>query len=122
MKINHLVVSICLSLALAACSQPLLTKSSDTTAALQKTTSVSENAEIEAQIKRIEEKMKTEPDVKGWLLIGDAKMHLKQYDDAVWAYREAYVLSNYADEARSKLKQAMYQAGLATSEDVRHTE
>lgn len=110
MKINHLVISICLSLGLVACSQPLITKSSDTAA-------TSENADIETQIKRIEKKMKTKPDVKGWLLIGDAKMHLKQYDDAVWAYREAYVLSNYADEARSKLKRAMYHAGLVTDEE-----
>lgn len=112
MKINHLVVSICLSLGLVACSQPLVTKSSDTAAVMEETTAVSEKAAIEAQIKRIEAKMKTEPDVAGWLLLGDAKMHLKQYNDAVWAYREAYLLSEFAAEPRRKLRSAMYYAGL----------
>lgn len=76
---------------------------------------VSSTTDVEAQIERIVEKMKTEPDVKGWLLIGNAYMHLKRYNDAVWAYKEAYVLSNYAAETKRKLGLAMYHAGLATA-------
>ncbi|MDX2425149.1 MAG: hypothetical protein QNK15_02735 [Cycloclasticus sp.] len=76
---------------------------------------VSDATDVEAQIERIVEKMKTEPEVKGWLLIGNAYMHLKRYNDAVWAYKEAYMLSNYAAEPRSKLREAMYHAGLATA-------
>ena len=64
--------------------------------------------EVEAHIKRIEEKMQQAPDVKGWLLIGDAYMHLKRYDDAVIAYKEAYMLSDYADGPKQKMKTAMY--------------
>ncbi|MEH6504610.1 MAG: hypothetical protein V7682_11980 [Cycloclasticus sp.] len=76
---------------------------------------VSSTTDVEAQIERIVEKMKTEPEVKGWLLIGDAYMHLKRYNDAVWAYKEGYMLSNYAAEPRSKLREAMYHSGLATA-------
>ena len=67
-----------------------------------------EKASVEQEIARITEKLKDKPTVKGWLLVGDAQMHLKKYTDAVESYREAYILSNYANEPRSKLKRAMY--------------
>ena len=71
-----------------------------------------ERANIEQQIARITEKLKDKPTVKGWVLVGDGQMHLKKYDDAVWAYREAYILSKYADGPRRKLKRAMYLSSL----------
>ena len=69
-------------------------------------------AKVEQQIERIMEKLKEQPTVKGWMLVGDANMHLKRYNDAVWAYREAYLLSDYASGPRSKLRRAMYFSGL----------
>lgn len=71
-----------------------------------------ENQEIEAQIKRIEKKLESEPKVEGWVLVGDAYMHLRYYSDAVNAYQKAYLLSNGAKEVKSKLKDALYYAGL----------
>jgi len=70
----------------------------------------SEVEEIEAQIIRIKEKLKTEPKAKGWILIGDAYMYLKRYDEAVSAYGEAYKLEE-THEIRNKLKAALYEAG-----------
>jgi len=67
---------------------------------------------IEQQIERISEKLKDKPTVKGWVLVGDANMHLKKYNEAVFAYREAYMLSDYADGPRKKLRRAMYFSGL----------
>ncbi len=64
--------------------------------------------EVEAHIKRIEDKMDQAPDVKGWLVIGDAYMHLKRYDEAVIAYKEAYMLSDFAEGPKQKMKTAMY--------------
>ncbi len=71
-----------------------------------------ETAKIEQHIERIMEKLKDEPTVKGWVLVGDANMHLKRYNEAVWAYREAYLLSDFASGPRSKLRRAIYLAGL----------
>lgn len=71
-----------------------------------------ERARVEQQIARISEKLKDNPTVKGWVLVGDANMHLKQYNEAVWAYREAYMLSDYAAGPRKKLRRAMYFSGL----------
>jgi cytochrome c-type biogenesis protein CcmH/NrfG len=44
--------------------------------------------------------------------VGDAYMHLRYYSDAVNAYQNAYLLSNGAKEVKSKLKDALYYAGL----------
>ncbi len=63
---------------------------------------------VENQIKRIEEKLETEPKAEGWMLVGDANMHLKKYEAAIKAYQEAYVLSDYSDEAEKKLKRALH--------------
>lgn len=71
-----------------------------------------EQQEIEDQIKRIEEKLETEPKVEGWVLVGDAYMHLKRYSAAVNAYQNAYLLSEESKEVKSKLKRALYHAGL----------
>jgi cytochrome c-type biogenesis protein CcmH/NrfG len=68
--------------------------------------------EIEGQIKRIEEKLETEPKVEGWVLVGDAYMHLERYSDAVNAYQNAYLLSEESKDVKSKLKRALYYAGL----------
>ncbi len=105
------VVALCL----AACSQA--TKNSAELsqgggAAKAVATEEAAAVNVEQEIARITEKLKTEPTVKGWLLVGDAHMHLKKYNDAVEAYREAYILSNYANEPRSKLKRAMYFSSL----------
>jgi len=67
-----------------------------------------EKASIEQEIARITEKLKDKPSVKGWMLVGDAQMHLKKYTDAVDSYREAYILSDFAKEPRSKIKRALY--------------
>jgi len=71
-----------------------------------------EQQEIEDQIKRIEEKLETEPKVEGWVLVGDAYMHLKRYSAAVNAYQNAYLLSEESKEVKSKLKRALCHAGL----------
>jgi len=71
-----------------------------------------EIAKIEQHIARIMEKLKDEPTVKGWVLVGDANMHLKRYNEAVWAYREAYLMSDFASGPRNKLRRAIYLAGL----------
>ncbi|MEO1888754.1 MAG: hypothetical protein ABGX33_02405 [Cycloclasticus sp.] len=73
---------------------------------------LSETAQIDIEIRRIEDKLKTNPTVKGWMLVGDAQMHLKKYNEAVWAYREAYMLSKFADGPRRKLRRAVALAGL----------
>lgn len=73
---------------------------------------LSERAQIDIQIRRIEEKLKTNPTVKGWMLVGDAHMHLKRYKEAAGAYNDAYMLSGLAPEPRKKLKNAMYYVGL----------
>jgi len=78
---------------------------------------LTEQQEIEQQIKRIEEKMKTEPRLEGWMLLGGAYMHLERYREAVGAYQNAYLVSNYDEEVRSRLEFALYKAGLAKSED-----
>jgi cytochrome c-type biogenesis protein CcmH/NrfG len=67
--------------------------------------------EIEQQIKRIEEKLETEPKVEGWVLVGDAYMHLKRYSEAVNAYQNAYLLSEEPKDVKAKLKRALYHAG-----------
>lgn len=72
-------------------------------------------AEVERQIVRIKEKLKETPTVKGWILVGDAQMHLKRYDEAVRAYQEAYLLSDGNDGPRKKLRRAMYFSGLELS-------
>ncbi len=74
----------------------------------QQIISSAEKEEIKKQIKRIEEKLKSEPKVEGWVLVGDANMHLKKYEAAARAYQEAYVLSDYSRETRNKLKKALY--------------
>jgi len=74
-----------------------------------------ERASVELEIARITKKLKDEPTVKGWVLVGDAQMHLKKYNEAVEAYREAYILSNYASLPRRKLKRAMYFSSLEPS-------
>jgi len=71
-----------------------------------------ERASVEQEIARISKKLKDKPTVKGWMLVGDAQMYLKKYNDAIEAYREAYILSEYAKETRSKLKRAMYFSSL----------
>ena len=71
-----------------------------------------EQQEIEQQIWRIEEKLETEPKVEGWVLVGDAYMHLQRYSEAVNAYQNAYLLSEESKEVKSKLKRALYHAGL----------
>ena len=68
-------------------------------------------AEIESEIKRIEDKLKSEPKAAGWILIGDAKMYLRRYSEAATAYQNAYVLSGDETTARSKLKRALYLVG-----------
>lgn len=73
---------------------------------------LSERAQIDIQIQRIEEKLKTNPTVKGWLLVGDAHMHLKRYKEAAGAYNDAYMLSGQAAGPRKKLKNSMYYVGL----------
>lgn len=77
--------------------------------------STSEKQEIEQHIKRIEEKLKTEPKVEGWVLVGDAYMHLERYSEAVKAYQNAYLLSEDSSDVRAKLKRALYHAGLEAS-------
>jgi cytochrome c-type biogenesis protein CcmH/NrfG len=73
---------------------------------------LSKVAQINQEIQRIEAIMKTKPTVKGWMLIGDAHMHLKRYKEAAGAYNDAYMLSGQAAEPRKKLKNAMYYVGL----------
>ena len=68
---------------------------------------MTESEEIDAHIKRIEEKLKTEPKVEGWVIVGDAYMHLMKYDDAVRSYKEAYLLSGQSRDTRKKLKRAL---------------
>ncbi|PHS73677.1 MAG: hypothetical protein COB22_00255 [Cycloclasticus sp.] len=68
--------------------------------------------QIDAEIRRIEEKLKTKPTVKGWMLVGDAHMYLKRYKEAAGAYNDAYMLSGQAAAPRKKLKNAMYYVGL----------
>ncbi|HIF51322.1 MAG TPA: hypothetical protein EYQ42_07355 [Thiotrichaceae bacterium] len=74
----------------------------------QQEISATEKEKVEAHIKRIEEKLKSEPKVEGWVLVGDANMHLKKYEAAARAYQEAYILSEYSRETRNKLKRALY--------------
>ena len=74
----------------------------------QQIISSAEKEKIKMHIKRIEEKLKSEPKVEGWVLVGDANMHLKKYEAAARAYQEAYVLSDYSRETRNKLKNALY--------------
>lgn len=100
-----------LALLMVACAS-VTTESVDATQAVIKPVVDDERANIEQQIARITEKLKDKPTVKGWVLVGDGHMHLKKYDDAVWAYREAYILSKYADGPRRKLKRAMYFSSL----------
>ena len=73
---------------------------------------LSETAQIDIEIRRIEDKLKTNPTVKGWMLVGDANMHLKRYKQAAGAYNDAYMLSGLAAAPRKKLKNAMYYVGL----------
>jgi len=82
---------------------------------IEQSESPADKQEIEQQIKRIEEKLKTEPKVEGWVLVGDAYMHLERYSEAVNAYQNAYLLSDYSKDVRAKLKRALYQAGLEES-------
>lgn len=77
---------------------------------------LSKRAEIDKQIQRIEGKLKTNPTVKGWMLVGDAHMHLKRYKEAAGAFNEAYMLSDLGAEPRKKLKNAMYYVGLEKSD------
>jgi len=79
--------------------------------------SLTEAQEIREQIKRIEQKLETEPKAEGWVLIGDAHMHLQAYREAVEAYQNAYLLSDDNEQVRSKLKRALYQAGMDSSSD-----
>lgn len=82
---------------------------------------LTEEQEVEQQIARIENKLETEPKAEGWMLIGDAYMHLKRYTDAVEAYREAYIISDYAKDSREKLKYALYLARMPESEAEQST-
>ena len=99
-----------LSLMMLACAN-VTTEQVDATQAVIKQVD-EERANVEQQIARVTEKLKDKPTVQGWLLVGDAQMHLKKYNDAVLAYREAYLLSEYADGPRRKLKRAMYFSSL----------
>jgi cytochrome c-type biogenesis protein CcmH/NrfG len=92
-----------------ACANVPTEKAGKTKIAL--TPSEQEAAKVEKQIARIEEKLKANPTVRGWILVGDAQMHLKKYNEAVWAYREAYMLSKFADGPRRKLRRAVALAG-----------
>jgi len=78
---------------------------------------LTEQQEIEQQIQRIENKLKTEPKVEGWVLLGGAYMHLERFREAVGAYQNAYLISNYDDEIRSRLEHALYRAGLEDNSD-----
>ena len=78
---------------------------------------LTEKQEIEEEIQRIRNLLRDKPTVKGWLIIGDANMHLKMYTEAASAYKEAYVLSEYSPETREKLKRAMYFVGLSNEEN-----
>lgn len=80
---------------------------------------LSKTAQIDLEIRRIEEKLKTNPTVKGWILVGDAHMHLKRYKEAAGAYNDAYMLSGLAPEPRKKLKRAMYYVGLEKANGVK---
>ena len=44
--------------------------------------------------------------------MGNAQMYLKRYNEAVWAYREAYILSDFANGPKYKLREAIKRAGL----------
>jgi cytochrome c-type biogenesis protein CcmH/NrfG len=81
-----------------------------------KNASVSEIHEVEQQIKRIEEKLRTEPKVEGWVLVGNAYIYLKRYNEAVTAYQNAYLLDDTRKDVRDKLKNALYRAGLGQSD------
>jgi len=100
-----------IALCFAACSQATknsMESSQEGGVAKAALTKEAEAVEVEQQIVRITEKLKDKPTVKGWMLVGDAQMHLKKYTDAVESYREAYILSDFAKEPRSKLKRALY--------------
>jgi len=85
-------------------------------------TSLTERQEVEQQIKRIEEKLKTEPKLEGWILLGGAYLHLERFREAVGAYQNAYLISGYDEEVRSKLEYALYRAGLANESDQKSTQ
>ncbi len=94
--------------ALALCEDKKINSDNNYTEAKKQEIKITEKEEVEAQIKRIEEKLRSEPKVEGWILVGDANMHLKKYDAAAKAYKEAYILSGYSRETRNKLKNALY--------------
>jgi len=117
MKIIYVVTSIFLLILLSGCGKQALVEKADNGSKIAEKLTVEENKrvpelskteEIDRQIKRIEEKLSVEPTVKGWTIIGDAHMHLKRYEKAMLAYREAYILSNFDADARRKLKSALY--------------
>ena len=64
--------------------------------------------EIEQQIVRIEKKLKDKPTSQGWILVGDANIHLQRYDEAIRAYQQAYLLSEGDLDIRRKLRRAIY--------------
>ncbi len=125
MKIQNVMLFIVLGLLLSACESETsaVTDSGLVKKEMQpiektikevpvETAKLSKRDQIDAEIRRIEEKLKTNPTVKGWTLVGDAHMHLKRYKEAAGAYNDAYMLSGQAPEPRKKLKNAMYYVGL----------
>jgi cytochrome c-type biogenesis protein CcmH/NrfG len=125
MKIQNVMLFIVLGLLLSACESETsaVTDSGLVKKEMQpiektikevpvETAKLSKRDQIDAEIRRIEEKLKTNPTVKGWILVGDAHMHLKRYKEAAGAYNDAYMLSGQAPEPRKKLKNAMYYVGL----------
>ncbi|AGS39056.1 MAG: cytochrome c-type biogenesis protein CcmH/NrfG [Cycloclasticus pugetii] len=115
MSILKVLSVFVIALWLAACGHATKNGVEPTQEGLATKTLSAEEAEVEQQVARISEKLKDEPTVKGWLLVGDGNMYLKRYDEAVSAYREAYILSDYADEPKRKLKRAMFLATIALS-------
>lgn len=94
-------------------TEPNQTRVSSQRASVEHTTqtqALAEQQEIERQIKRIEAKLKTEPKEKGWVIVGDAYMYLKRYNEAVSAYQNAYLLSEDSKDVRAKIKRALNHA------------
>jgi len=109
-KYKQVFLLALVSVIVACVAQPKQSSQSiETNQAVASSSVKNADAEVEAQIERIKEKLATKPTVKGWVLVGDGLMHLARYEEAIQAYQEAHVLSDFKDaESKKKMKKAIF--------------
>lgn len=108
MKNTNAIILMAAVLMLSACANQAPNVSSKATTVAPPLVPAGVN-KVEAEISRITAKLETQPTIKGWNLVGDAYMHLKQYEKAVDAYRQAHEIAGFEDVAtKSKLRTALY--------------